>query len=270
MSYSLRSQNAKANRTENNDITSRSKLQELLRTTEKRTKDLRESFNKQLSLDRSQHPESQLTPPLNDSRPQGQEHRTSISEPRRTLTYSPERSHSLDASSIPGAKQSTTIQLDQSTIPGRKRNSDCNEAIRESNLSEKGGAVFNSKIPVPDRELSGGDYKQLPVTQSPFMISSAPTMFHSDMQGNLISPHKFIKLTPYSGKDSESFTSFFLSRFAKFCELNNIPTEQKSDVLNFYLEGAAQTYYDNLSDAIKIDFDEVVKALAKRFQRIRL
>jgi len=72
----------------------------------------------------------------------------------------------LDALSIPDAKQSTTIQLDQSTIPGRIRNSDSNEAIRESNLSEKGGAVFNSKIPVPDRELSGGDYKQFPVTHS--------------------------------------------------------------------------------------------------------
>ena len=54
------------------------------------------------------------------------------------------------------------------------------------------------------------------------------------MQGNFNSPHKFIKLTPYSGKDSESFTSF-LSRFAKICELNNIPTEQKSDVLNFFI-----------------------------------
>ena len=124
----------------------------------------------------------------------------------------------MDASPISDTKQSTTIQLDQSTIPGRKRSSDSNEAIRESNLSEK---------------LSGGDYKQIPVTQSSFMIPSEPTMFHSNMQGNLNSPHKFIKLTPYSGKDAESLTSF-LSRFAKFCELNNIPTEQKSDVLKFF------------------------------------
>ena len=141
----------------------------------RRTKNLRDEYYKRLSADRSQHTENQLTSPLIDPRPQSQEPPASISEPRKTLTYSPERSDTEDVSSIQNEKQYTTIRLDQSTNPGRKRSSGCNAAIRE-NLSEKDGTT--SEIPVQDPELLCGDYKQLPVTQSSFKIPSAPTMFH--------------------------------------------------------------------------------------------
>ena len=64
---------------------------------------------------------------------------------------------------------------------------------------------------------------------------------------------RVVKLSPFSGKDFESFSSF-LTKFNNFCLLNGITDENKPDVIIFYLNGSAETYYNNLPENIKTDY----------------
>jgi len=301
-SYNLRSKDSTKSKSKSPTIT---KLKEILKTTEKRTQELRDNFYRSLSAQRQSNQTSNLlTPPSNA--PTSYKQREDDTVPR-TLHFSPEeyssappvihrdndrtpiRSHhdvitatSTDFTSTPlhiPVFQSSTDR-DENLDDVSFGRSSLGSHIGRSGIGANKGPTVSDDRTKRDPPIVGQSYnpifghsdvrksdnKQSVNNVNPEqLLSSAPTMSHSCMQGNFSSPNKVIKLTPYSGKDSESFTSF-LTRFDKFCNLNNIPNEQKNDVLNFYLEGAAQTYFDNLSEEIKSDFHEVVNALSKRFQ----
>lgn len=78
-------------------------------------------------------------------------------------------------------------------------------------------------------------------------------------------PHSsnLIRLDKYNGSDS---IVAWLSRFDKFCKINNIDNKQKSDILPFYLEQGPLNYYNTLTQDVKDDTNELQEALLNRYK----
>ncbi|KAH3728810.1 hypothetical protein DPMN_054772 [Dreissena polymorpha] len=86
----------------------------------------------------------------------------------------------------------------------------------------------------------------------------------SDPRGTMFKPN-IIKLACFTGRDYDSLPAF-LAKFQKFCSMNNIDRGEYANVLPFYLSDNAENFYNNLTEDIKSNYQELTKALAKRFQ----
>ena len=73
-----------------------------------------------------------------------------------------------------------------------------------------------------------------------------------------------INIEPYSGKDTENFPQFE-QLFQGFIGVANITNNQRANFLQLHLRDAALWYFQNLSEATRLDVDLSLNALRDQF-----
>ena len=77
--------------------------------------------------------------------------------------------------------------------------------------------------------------------------------------------HSIIRLDPFSGNIDTSFI-YWLNKYEKFCDLNNITEADRLNVMPFYLTSSALIYYNELPQHIKSNYTALKDALKERFE----
>ena len=100
-------------------------------------------------------------------------------------------------------------------------------------------------------------------TQFPQSTVSSTTVSNSGTIGKKF--HSIIRLDPFNGDIDSSFT-FWLNKYEKFCDLNNITELERLNVFPFYLTSSALIYYNELPPQIKSNYTALKDALKERFE----
>ena len=131
------------------------------------------------------------------------------------------------------------------------------------NLNNKDNFNYSRRVIPTAPKLEDSDHSQGSISSSCRFKSSTlgKNMFSSNNTS-----HNIVKLPSFGGREFESLSAF-LAKFEKFCLINRIPISQKCDVITFYLEANALIYYNQLSDSVKSNCSELVKALETRFKK---
>ena len=72
-------------------------------------------------------------------------------------------------------------------------------------------------------------------------------------------------MDPFSGNTDTSFT-YWLNKYEKFCDLNNITEADRFNVMPFYLTSSALIYYNELPQHIKSNYTALKDALKEKFE----
>ena len=73
----------------------------------------------------------------------------------------------------------------------------------------------------------------------------------------------FVNLQPFKGTDSENIEEFFRNR-ASCLQVANIQDDNRHQYLHLRMKGGALTFFDQLSENTRNDFDHAVEGLRNR------